>query len=206
MKFRKGLVFGLGLALSLQSVVVFANDASSESTVSTSTVTWTIEAVAEEPAAEEPAAEEPAAEEPAAEEPAAEEPVAEEPAAEEPVAEEPAAEEPAAEEEVAEEPAAEEPVAEEPVVEILENQVPLADALVPVEVKKTATLTIVQTLLLDDGEATYTETFEDFAAGDVANLEDYIVTDPEVECVSELGSVELTEGENIIVLNYVWNF
>ena len=117
MKSRKGLVVGLGLALGLQSVVVFANDVYSETTASTSEVTMTIEGTTEEPVAEAPVAEAPVVEAPVVGEPVAEEPVAEEPVVEEPVVEEPVVEEPVVEEPVVEEPVVEEPVVEEPVVE-----------------------------------------------------------------------------------------
>jgi|GEM_PF-5169829 hypothetical protein len=236
MKFKRGLAIGLGLAVSLQSTVVFANDEASEPTISTDTVTWTVDEAAEEAATEEVPAEEAiteevpaeeaiteevpaeeaiteevpteeaATEEVPAEEVATDEAATEEAATEEAVTEEAATEEAATEEAVTEEVITEEIATEGTSVEILDSQVPLESTDVSAEVQKLATLTIVHTLVLDDEEATYTQTVEGFAAGDTINLEDYVVADEEVSCTSELGSLELQEGENVIVLKYVWEF
>ena len=231
MKFKRGLAIGLGLAVSLQSTVVFANDEASEQTISTDTITWTVDEAAEEAATEEVPAEEVPAEEVPAEEAATEEAATEEAVTEEAATEEAATEEAATEEAATEEAATEEAITDEVAteeaitdevatdeaiteeiategtsVEILDSQVPLESTDVSAEVQKLATLTIVHTLVLDDEEATYTQTVEGFAAGDTINLEDYVVADEEVSCTSELGSLELQEGENVIVLKYVWEF
>lgn len=206
MKFRKGLVFGLGLALSLQSVVVFANDVSSVATASTPTATVTIEGTTEEPVAEAPVAEAPVVEEPVVEEPVVEEPVVEEPVVEEPVVEEPVVEEPVVVEPVVVEPVVEEPVVEEPVVvepvvEILDNQVPLADVLVP-EVKANATLLINHKLISDEGEIIIQEEIKDLVAGTTVDIAEYVHEDEYVKAVNGTGTIELVEGKNEIIIEY----
>jgi hypothetical protein len=215
MKFRKGLVVGLGLALSLQSVVVFADDFSSVATVSTAVVAES--PTAEEPTAEAPTAEAPTSEEPTAEAPTAEVPTeqtaeaptaeapteqtAEAPTAEEPTAEAPTAEAPTAEAPTAEQPVVVEPVVVEPVVEILDNQVPLAGALVP-EVKANATLLITNKLQCDDGELICQQEIKDLVAGTTVDIAEYVDENEDVKAVNGTGTIELVEGQNEIVIEY----
>ena len=96
-------------------------------------------------------------------------------------------------------------VEEEVVVEIVDEEVALAEEILEVAlpvVKTDATLLVVTKIQGPNGELVFEGLVTGLFAGDIVNIEDYVEENEDVKAVNGTGTLELKEGNNTIFIDY----